>query len=201
MSITWKGLEQFRKIANTLYTTWPFGDNATTGLLIPSVYKKKADPASTCINLILSALSHSANTLPLEQNRAAPPGRRKRRHVVSLERQPLHPVHNEGGSVGGFESRTSGVTFQIHLLPKQTNKNQKTTSIGGVTFKGKYQICKSRVNSTRQSQPSHPSSSFNYYQPWPITLHLSPLTSPLAALSKSELLWSKFSTYISSSEW
>lgn len=62
MSITWKGFGQFRKIANMCYTTCPFGDNSTPRL-VNALCIKKADLASTCINLILSALSHSANTL------------------------------------------------------------------------------------------------------------------------------------------
>lgn len=67
MSMACKGFEWFRKIANTCYTTCPFGDNSTPSLANALCKKKKkrkkADPATTCINLIRSALSHSANTL------------------------------------------------------------------------------------------------------------------------------------------
>lgn len=44
-----KGFGQFRKAANTFYTTGLFGDNSTPGLLMPFVQKKlmQHPPAST----------------------------------------------------------------------------------------------------------------------------------------------------------
>lgn len=77
MSITWKGFGQFREIANVFYTICSPGDNSNPRVA-NTLCIKKADVAPTCINLICSALSQSANTLcPLRKIKQQPQKREK----------------------------------------------------------------------------------------------------------------------------
>lgn len=140
MCITWKGFGQLRKTATTFYTTCLSGHNSTPRLA-NTLCIKRADPASTCINLIPSALSHSANTLCLLSKIKQHPTREKR-SFRSLKRQVLHPIYKKWGSVEGLESlleTLTGGAFQTYRQEnKQTNKSSAGCG-GGVTFKGKCQ--------------------------------------------------------------
>lgn len=140
MCITWKGFGQLRKTATTFYTTCLSGHNSTPRLA-NTLCIKRADPASTCINLIPSALSHSANTLCLLSKVKQHPTREKNKFYESEEAgftPDLQRVRVCEGLESLLETLTGGAFQTYRQENKQTNKSSAGSG-GGVTFKGKCQ--------------------------------------------------------------
>ena len=96
-------------------------------------------------------------------------------------------------SVEGFESRITSVTLQIYLPHTHTKKLHRWCSFSRKMPEN------SRVSSTRQSPPQHPTSSSTINNSCPVSI-LFPFTSPLAALPQTGLFCSKSWTYISNLE-